>query len=84
MDLKCVSARGRVSDSEWELDGLTRTGPPPGGPVRSVRERTGVLPSSGPKDLRSGKNGYVQIVGCYWMEQYVLDQGSDLNKLDST
>jgi len=27
MDLKCVSARGRVS--EWEPDGLTRTGPPP-------------------------------------------------------
>jgi len=47
MDLKCVSARGRVS--EWEPDGLTRTGPPPGGPVRSVRERTGVLPGSGPK-----------------------------------
>ena len=49
MDLKCVSARGLVS--EWEPAGLTRTrtGPPSGGPVRSVRERIGVLPGSGPK-----------------------------------
>ncbi len=35
-----------------------RAGPPPGGPVRSIRKNS-VLPGSCPTDLHYGKNGYV-------------------------
>jgi hypothetical protein len=37
---------------------IERAGPPPGGPVRSIRKNN-VLPGSGPTDLHYGKNGYV-------------------------
>ena len=38
-----------------------RAGPPPGGPVRSIRKNN-VLPGSGPTDLHYGKNGYVRYM----------------------
>ena len=52
----------------WECEGcghgpggVTRAGPPSGGPVqvRSIRKNH-VLPGSGPTDLHYGKNGYVR------------------------
>ena len=39
----------------------TRAGPPPGGPVRSIRKNN-VLPGSGPTDLHYGKNVYVPFI----------------------
>jgi hypothetical protein len=37
--------------------GLARSGPPPGGPDRSIRKNI-VLPGYGPSGLHYGKNGY--------------------------
>ncbi len=49
----------RESEGCGQLTGrIERAGPPPGGPVRSIRKNN-VLPGSGPTDLHYGKNGYV-------------------------
>ena len=42
--------------------GLIRAGPPPGGPVRSVRKEQTFFPGSGPTDLRYGKDGLRSLV----------------------
>ena len=56
----------------WTRTGrIERAGPPPGGPVRSIRKNN-VLPGSGPTDLHYGKNGYVQTKFTLQSSEFLL------------